>query len=245
MLTKKYNYIVPLAAISACILFLCTKTERSFLGAESGALNNSNLVALCAPFKNVSVEYRDNTGLKPDSLFADSFFAEAANGLLTFEAKQRYRLCPKKTEASDSMETLERGRYSPLNGDTAFGSATSERISRLAQKYSVDLVIVPYSCVIKQRTQSGTGWRKASGPGYDRPVSFSATATVHIQIWNASGRLLYERIGTSQTGKPLLYSLLKKEKTGNDIVKFAKKMFAPPLVKALYMSIKRATRMTP
>jgi|GEM_PF-1080468 hypothetical protein len=239
---KKYNYSAPLAAISICGILLCTRPETAYFSNEHAELFNSNTIALCAPFKNMRVEYLDNTKLRPDSLYADSFLTEAANGLLMFEVAQRYRVSPERTSAEDSVENLEKRGYSALAHDTALRILTSKRVSALAEKYSVDLVVVPYSCVVKQRAEQEKGWRNSSGPGYDRPVSFSATTAVIIQLWDKSGRLLYERIGKGDTGRPILYTLFKKEKPGGDIVKFAKKMYAPPLIKSLYGSIKEAMR---
>jgi hypothetical protein len=40
-----------------------------------------------------------------------------------------------------------------------------------------------------------------------------------------------------------MYSLLGKKQPGKDVVKFAKNMFAPPLVRSMYMSIQNAMKM--
>jgi len=243
-LSKKYNYVVALAAISMCTILACSRPTLKYVRDPANELGNANLSALCLPFKNIRIEYLDNTKLKPDALYSDSFLVEAANGLLMYEVMQRFRMSPQQPQDGDSAERLELSGYSPLRGDTTVRATTSKRIAALADKYSVDLVVIPYSCVVKQRTVQKKGWRGNTGPGYDRPVAFSATASVTVQIWSRTGQLLYERVGGGDTGKPILYSVLKKEKSQGDIVKFAKKMYAPPLIKSLFASIKQAMRLS-
>ncbi|HEX7511290.1 MAG TPA: hypothetical protein VF335_08320 [Chitinivibrionales bacterium] len=240
---KKYNYVVTLTAISICTILACSRSSLKYVWDPNHQLSNANQSALCLPFKNIRVDYIDNTKLRPDALYSDSFLVEAAGGLLMFEAMQRFRISPERCVDNDSIQRLERAGYSPLTGDTTLKILTSKRIAALAEKYSVDIVIVPYSCVIRQQTEQKKGWRGHNGPGYDRPVSFSASTTVTVQLWNRSGQLLYERIGSDNTGKPILYAALKKEKPDADIVKFAKKMYAPPLIKSLFGSITRAMQL--
>jgi hypothetical protein len=213
-----------------------------YSGANRGQLDNPGLVALCLPVKSMYVEYFDNTQSRPDVQYPDTFLRESATGLLMYEVAQRFKIGPAQLDSTDSLENFQASRYSVLAGDTTLRLLVSRRIQGLAEKYHVDIVVVPYAISVRQCTVKPEGWRADNGPGYDRPVSFTAKTSVHIQFWNSRGQLLYERIGRSDTGKPVFYSLLKKEKPGADVVKFAKKFYAPPLVKSLYASIRAAMR---
>jgi hypothetical protein len=129
-----------------------------------------------------------------------------------------------------------------LDKDTANLHFISLRVQELAKKHNTDFVVVPYSCEIKHVTIRPAGWRRDRfGSAYERPVSYTAKTSFHVQVWDKTGRLIYERIGKSDTGRPILYSFLKREKKPDkDIVKYAKRFYAPPLVKSLYNSIKLA-----
>jgi len=205
-------------------------------------LNRSQTV-LCLPLDTLHVTYADNTKSIPDTLFNDSFFIEAANGLLLYEASQDFNLAHFVPADSDSISFIKRTGFSRLNADTASLLLISEYVKGLAKKHKTDLVIIPYSCIIRHITVRPTGWRndKFSGPGYEKPISYTAKTEFHVQIWDKNGTLLFERIGKSDTGRPIFYSFLKKEKKPDkDIVKYAKRFYAPPLIKSLYNSIKVA-----
>jgi len=238
LFNKKYTYVLPLLAI--CSVIFCAPAVVRYSGDVHNQLANSDQTALCLPFNNIRIDYIDNTNLKPDSRYTGSFFIEAANGFLMFEVTRKFRLASGRPTPADSTEKIEKPAYSILANDTTLRRVTSKRVRDVAEKYSADLVVVPYACVIKQSMVRTKSWRNNAGPGYERPVSFSAATAVHVQIWNKNGQLLYECIGKSDTGRPILYSLLKKKKPDADIVKFAKRMYAPPLIKSLYASIKNA-----
>ncbi len=237
---KKYSYILWLSAIP--ILISCASHAILYSHDTNSELINSELVALCLPFGDMHVEYIDDTKLKADHQYTDSFLLDAADGLLLYEVMKTFKISPHRIQPQDSIEKLRNQRYSILAHDTASLQITSQSIRELAARCSVDIVVLPYSGSIEQRTIQSKGWRNSSGPGYERPVSFSAKTVVHIQLWNKEGRLLYERIAESTTGKPILYSFLKKEKSDGDIVRFAKNLYAPPLIKSIYASIKLAMR---
>jgi hypothetical protein len=215
-------------------------------------LLNRSKIALCLPVDTIHVTYVDNTKAIADTLFNDSFFIEAANSLLLYEAAKNFPLrqlgapqgASKDTSVgADSLAAFRHGGYSRLTHDTASLPLIAGFVRDLSKKYNADLVIVPYAYVVRNVVIRPAGWRndKFAGPGYDRPVSYTAKTEFHVQIWDKSGALLYERIGKSDTGRPILYSLMKKEKHADkDIVKYAKRFYAPPLVKSLYNSIKAA-----
>jgi hypothetical protein len=73
-------------------------------------------------------------------------------------------------------------------------------------------------------------------------VTFNAYGTAHIQIWSKDGSLLFEKAGKSDAGRPIMYSLFKKRKTDEDLAKYAKHIYAPPLVRVLYMALQESLR---
>jgi hypothetical protein len=198
--------------------------------------------ALCLPLDSLHVIYVDNTKSVADTLFNDSFFVEAVNGLLSYEVSQNFNICQGQPDSLDSLSLFRRNGYSILDKDTVYLQFISRHVQELAKKHHADIIIVPYSCEIKHVTIRPTGWRQDRfGSAYERPISYTAKTSFHVQVWDKTGRLLYERIGKSDTGRPILYSFLKREKKPDkDIVKYAKRFYAPPLVKSLYNSIKLA-----
>jgi hypothetical protein len=241
-----FKIILYLSSLASTLCFsACSSRALVYSGPERSQLNNPAQTALCLPVRNIRTEYFDNSQLLPDTQYSDTFLQETATGLLVYEVAGHCTMSSARIDSSDSIEKFQSSRYSVLSGDTALRLLVSRRIQSLAEKYKVDIVVLPYAVSIRQTIVKPEGWRADNGPGYDRPISFTATTSVHVQFWNSRGRLLYERIGRSDTGKPVFYSLLKKEKSGRDVVKFAKKFYAPPLVKSLYASIRAATRISP
>ena len=237
---KKYSCLLAIPAL--CGLIFCTPNRMVYCANPAFRLKDSGLLALCVPLKKIHIEYFDDTKLKPDSQFTDSFLLEAANGFLQYEAMRDFKMASLKPSQQEMIEKIEGSGFSVLMNHTGSLPEVSQRIRDLAARCSVDVVILPYSCSVHQRITQPKPWRNRNGPGYQRPISFSATTSVHIQVWGKNGELLFERIGASDTGKPLLYSMLKKEKPKEDIVQFAKKMYAPPVIKSLYTSIQRGMR---
>jgi hypothetical protein len=240
LINKQYSYILALTAISGIIF--CSPQTTVYSTNAAQRLIETHPAALFVPLAAMRVEYIDETKSRPESQFTDSFLLESTNAFLLFEAMRSFASVPHDKGKPDSIGRFSGPGYSVLAHDTASRAEVSKWIRKCAARCSVDVVVVPYSCSVRQRVTQTKGWRNTGGPGYDRPVAFSAATSVHIQIWSKEGQLLYERIGRSDTGKPILYSLLKKKTPSGDIVEFAKKMYAPPLIKSLYASVKRAMR---
>jgi hypothetical protein len=224
-------------ALFAVGLLSCAPHQLSYFGKNAESLGDQSLSALCLPATGMRVEYIDNTQLHPDIQFADSFLLNAANGLIMYEISKQFKMSPSHGDSSDSLEKFQSERYSVIAADTALILLVSKRMQNFAAKHGVDIIVAPYAVYIKQQAIRPDAWRGDNGPGYDRPISYTAKTSVHIQIWDKNGQLLFERIGKSSTGKPVLYSLLKREKPNQDIVKIAKRMYGPPLIKSLYASI--------
>jgi hypothetical protein len=237
-----FRHIAFVAAVA--VFSGCSVRTATMANDPNGQILDRSKSLLCVPLDTLHVTYVDNTKAAPDTLFNDSFFLEAANSLLLYEASKNFSVrqwTPGASFGADSLAVFRRGGYSRLARDTASLALASGRVKDLAKKYNADLVAIPYACVIRNLTVRPTGWRngKYDGPGYERPISYTAKTEFHVQIWDKNGALLFERIGKSDTGRPVFYSLLKKEKhPDKDIVKYAKRMYAPPLVKSLYNSIK-------
>jgi hypothetical protein len=245
--------IAFLAAISASF-YGCAGQKAALVNDPGNILLSFSKTALCLPVDTLHVRYVDNTKAMPDTLFNDSFFMEAANGLLLFEVSKNFSIrqwTPQDASVgaptdADSLAVFRHGGFSRLLKDTGSIKAVSNHVADLAKKYNTDLVVVPYTCLIRNFAVRPAGWRNdkyGTSPGYERPISYTSKTEFHVQIWDKSGTLLYEKIGKSDAGRPVFYSLLKKEKhPDKDIVKYAKRIYAPPLVKSLYNSIKAAVR---
>jgi hypothetical protein len=192
---------------------------------------------LCLPVTVMRVENIDNTKLRPDIQFSDSFLQNAVNELILFEAAKKFKISRVPAGSFDSTEKPSRARYSVLAEDTAEGLLVSKLMQETAAKHAVDFIVAPYAVYVKHRTVKPASWRDDEGPGYDRPVSITAVTSVHIQIWDKNGRLIFERIGESSRGQPVLYSWLKQKSPDRDIVTYARRLYAPPLLKSLYASV--------
>jgi hypothetical protein len=236
---KKYSYLLTLPAIAG--LIFCTPGPAVYSVSGAQRIIDAGRAALCIPLKSMHVEYIDNTKSRAESQFTDSFLLEAANTFLLYETMRTFASA-RGAGPADTAARYSGPMASVLLHDTATLPEASKAIGELAARCSVDIVMLPYACTVRQQITQAKGWRGSSGPGYERPAAFSAATSVHVQLWSKTGRLIYERIGRSDTGKPILYSLLKKDVPAGDIVQFAKKMYAPPLIKSLYASVKKAMR---
>jgi hypothetical protein len=244
MLIKPSGNLLCTAAAGAVIAFCgCAPRLASMINDPGDQLANRSKSAVCLAVDTLHVTYVDNTKAIPDTLFNDSFFIEAANGLLMYEVSKNFAIRKWAPADSDSIAVFRHGGFSRLTKDTQALQAIGLRVREIAARHNADLIVVPYACIIRHLTVRPSGWRndKYAGPGYDRPISYTAKTEFHVQVWDKTGVLIYERIGKSDTGRPIFYSFLKKEKhPDKDIVKYAKRFYAPPLVKSLYNSIKAA-----
>jgi hypothetical protein len=205
---------------------------------SSQALFGMNKRALVAPLDTVHTRYRDNTRAEPDTQFNDSFLLSAVRRFVAFETAQHY--APVRPE-NDSSSLLPDVHYSILTGDTAGLDSATARIVRLAQRYQADLVVIAPACTTGHRVYQPQGWRRNTGPGYSRPVEAEGFASCHVQIWSAEGKLLFERVGKATIGKPLLYNLFngrrgaarRAKAIDEDIVAASRKLYAPPVLRAL------------
>ncbi|MBD3319517.1 MAG: hypothetical protein GF350_00305 [Chitinivibrionales bacterium] len=225
--------------LAPVLLFSCGhKAKMLYVHSNHDILYDTSATILFIPLQNILTEYLDDTRSEPDTQFTDSFFLEALNGLVPFELSQHFQI-HQSDSLGDSIGKLFEKKASVLKKDTSNFDSISLYIYQLTKKHDVDLVAFPYSCTIEHRIIQPPGWRGGKyGEGhYSRPVSYTAHTKFHLQIWEKNGNLIFERIGTDITKRPVLYSLFKKEKGDKDINKFARRFYAPPLVRSLYKSV--------
>jgi hypothetical protein len=233
-----------MALFLATFFFGCAAPEKTLYKHDSGQeLGDKNEKALCLPLLKFRIEQMDNMRTSSDTIAAvDSLIIDAANGLLVYETSQHFKLtaCSADMDTGQS-NTLFRNLGAFLDSSDSRMTALSATVRAMAQSCGADLVVIPYSCLVKHISLQQKGWHESNSPGYARPISFKAQTEINLQIWNKEGNLIYERISRDHTGQPMLYSFLKQEKPGRDnVVQYAKRFYAPPIIRSLYQSIRLA-----
>ncbi|MBD3356437.1 MAG: hypothetical protein GF363_04730 [Chitinivibrionales bacterium] len=201
------------------------------------------LTILCIPLKEIDIRHSGNarTSIKvePD----DSSLLEAARSLIRFEVSQRYKPVRDSDVPAhylDSVDIFESDiRYSTLLENHGDSIAAAGTVAKLCKLSGANLVLWPYSCSIKSVAYRPRPWR-GGGPSYDRPVEHSARSNVHVQIWDREGRLLYERIAAAEKSSPIMYSLFGRKRLEEDPVRYAKRLYASPLIRSLYRAVRRS-----
>ncbi len=238
MTSFKTSNCCLLAAFVATLLSLACSTSRPVLYRHKESrelLSNAERIAY-VPRREVDIRYRDNTRALPDSQFSDTFFIETVNALLKYELSQQFgTVIGVSDDLVDSLGESVLG-YSRISGDTTDYPIAAGAIRTIAESAGAELVFVPYSVQVRHSTYQPDTWR-TQGPSYERPTSISAMSSLLGQIWGADGTLLYERISVKDAGRPILYNLLRKREPDEDIVRYAKRVYSAPMVKALYRAI--------
>jgi len=193
------------------------------------------------PLRAVTTKYIDNTRSTPEPLHNDTFLTRAAEEFIRFGAGKELRVLAVADSLFGITTTTPLPRFSYLAGDTVDSLTAGERIRAIASDTKAEIVVVPYACTITHKTIQPQGWRDDKYEGsYAKPVKFTALAETHIQIWDSSGTLLLERRGRARMGRPLLYSFFQKQRDRyeeGDILSGVTKLYASPILKALYKSI--------
>jgi hypothetical protein len=207
-------------------------------------LKNNEQTVLCLPIYDIRIATVNDTKKAVKKEFPDSFFIESTNELIRYECSKRYQVSAEIEGFSgftDSSFMYAGPRYSVLKNDTARYDSMSQYIRRTAKEFNADLVLVPYSCILKNIVFQEKAWRQESS-NTARPIRYKAQTAIHLQIWDKTGALLYEKVGKNQTKRPILYSIFRKRRMKDDesIEEFSRKYFAPPLVRSLSESISRA-----
>jgi hypothetical protein len=79
-------------------------------------------------------------------------------------------------------------------------------------------------------------------------VEATGFARVQIQIRDREGRAIYECVGFSTVNRPMLYNMFNGKRRRakrevalkDDVVKAAKRLYAPPIVRAIGRAVARA-----
>jgi hypothetical protein len=239
--------------------------NTTFFDVQNGRLPDSRLPALYIPLEKITLSMvpdKDLASLKkanpiylfakkpltpPSTLKNDLFFIEMANTLALNEISQHYTVLSNK---HDTNETLQKNgttiplqvRWSPLSHDTGSSEKVGSFVKNIAEKYRVDLVIIPYECSLRETETQPGAWRNNKyGKYYDKPSTVDAKALFHVQIWDKNGRLLYERKGTGVSRRPAFYEALKQTQPRNQsLVDYSKNIFAPTIVRALGGACRKA-----
>ena len=240
ILSKLSIILLALYALSNWETYSSPNDTTFYKDDPDNQLSNLRQTILTIPIYIIHEKFNNNTQKSPATPPSDSFFIEAANGLINFECSKYFKICSYIEgfkEINDSISLFYSSPYSKLTENDTNFKAVSALMKRTAEKLSVDLILLPLSCDIEHITFQEKGWRDA--PSYQRPIKYISKTRVHIQLWDKSGNLLYERIGRNKTNRPILYSLFKKEdpKDGEEIGAYAKRFFAPPAIRSLSKSI--------
>lgn len=226
---------IAFGSIGSC----CIPAKRVFYQRDDVELKRfPPLTALFVPIGSVVIKENARTAPKQSSQI-DSFFIDAANSLLANELSQHFKMIPCTTK-TPSVPLGDALRYSRLrNSKEQKKTEVSEAVRILATSCNADVIVVVYECSVKQNVYQPKGWRggKYESGHYGRPTSYQAATSVHLQIWSAEGKLWYEKIGTAKTEQPFLYSVFKRNKPGDNIVQYARRLYAPPLIRALYKAV--------
>lgn len=209
-----------------------------YQNATAGELAGGSKRVLIVPTLNIHTNYRDNTQARPEVQFTDSFLLATTNTFVRFEAARRYDPLPLSL---DSTATAALPRASVLTSDTAAESELRTLVAHLADSADADLVALAIACSTGYKVYQPDGWRNNTGPAYARPTDATGFARVHLQVRARDGRLLYECIGKSSIGRPMLYGVFNGKRSTarrelamkTDIVKAARKLYAPPIVRAI------------
>ncbi len=245
MLIKLF-VIFPVICVFFNIEIYSSQNDTTFFKDDpDDLLLNLRQTVLVVPINTIHEKIINNTQKSNSTPPDDSFFIESANNLINFECSKNFNICSNieaLNKLNESLSLFYDSRYSKLTKNDTNFAEISALMKKTAETFKVDLIILPFFCNIEHITFQQKGWRDA--PNYNKPVKYYSKTRVHIQIWDKTGKLIYERIGKDQTRRPVLYSLFKKKnkepKEGEGVNHFAKSFFAPPAIRSLSKSIENA-----
>lgn len=238
------------AAPVVLLAFLCS-CGRHLHAPETGSAAASALVAdtsavtLYIPLEKVAMAVVNETRSPHSPMLNGPFFIEVANALLQYEVSQRFTVLPfplpdtPHTVAPNQTATFQKLLRKRFADTRAAPEKTGEVVRAIARECSVDLIILPLNCSIKETLGRQGGWRGDKyGKSYERPVNCIAEASINLEIWDKSGNQLYRNKAKGMSRQPIFLSLIRTNKPkGNDIVNFSKNIFAPPAIRALSSAI--------
>ncbi|HEX2956625.1 MAG TPA: hypothetical protein VHO70_07330 [Chitinispirillaceae bacterium] len=224
--------LLAILTVTAIAVISCATvtTQKVYNPQQSVIVAQYPRTSLFINLDTITSKYTDNTVLLPEIEYSDSFYCSAVNNLLLYECSKLFTV----KQVLTSSETENLPLFSVFS-DYSSKPDMQKKIIEIAKKYDVGYVVIPYSCTLQHSAIRPQGWRGGKYEGsYEQPISYSANARLDVQIWNRDGFLAFEKIGTGLTGRPFLYDAVKKKRNDNiDIVKRSKKLFSPPLLRAL------------
>jgi hypothetical protein len=231
--------LLAIHSVTSIVLICCAPvvSQNIYKSQQGVIVDQYPRTALFVDLDTITTKYTDNTALLPEIEYSDSFYCSATNNLLLYECSKLFNVKQVLTSPeSDSVPKL-----SSFSGNSN-NTNIQKIISTIAKKYDVGYVVIPYSCILQHTALRRSGWRGGKYSGsYEQPISYTASAKLDVQIWNRDGVLVFEKIGVGLTGRPFLYDTIKKKRSeSGDIVKRSKKLFSPPLLRALSESAHNA-----
>jgi hypothetical protein len=218
---------------TSTLLLSCASTTQQKIFRSSEGVIKAELprTILFVNIDTITTRYIDNTTILPEIEHNDSFYCSAANNLLMYECSKLFTV-KSVLYPSDSTRIPGWTSFADTAGNLEI---TQNAIKKLAHKFDVGYLLIPYNCTLQHSAVRRNGWRDSKYNGaYEQPVTYTAASRLHVQIWNRDGKLVFEKIGVGSTGRPILYDVAKKRrKETGDIVSRAKKLFSPPLLRAL------------
>jgi hypothetical protein len=234
-----------------CALFYCCcipLPRRDSTGGPARLFSDSSLVAIYIPLEKIKIFLVDESHSSLPASLNDTFFIEVANALAQYEVSRHFNLL--HFTLPDTVDTVQKfcapDRQKALRSLMVADNGSREKmiaaVRSVAAQCSVDLLIFPVLCSIRETVSQQSGWRNDKyGKSYERPATCVAEALFHVQIWNKNGKKVYEYKSLGISKQPVFYSLFKQEKPKNEnLVKYSKSLFAPPLIRALGEAVKKA-----
>ena len=241
----KKHFITAVAVITTFLIVSCTAPKQlpAYHKYDQQPLGGQSKTALFVKLNSINIRYINNVLPVSNTEFNDSFYLDAANELAFFRISNLYNISDNQIVSLNTKEHTNKTKiqFSIIENDTLLKDSACEIIKEIAQKNNADYVIIPYSCEIKYSALQPESWRNYSG-SYEQPVTYTASANFHLQIWNKKGELLFEKKGSGKNGRPMFYNTFKRKKPDENIVSYAKKLYAPPMVRALNEAIQYATK---
>lgn len=169
---------------------------------------------ILSPVKSFKPEYTIRTLNMPDTLFGETFYNELADSIFNRIARIKF----------SNLVTSPR--------DPVLNTPVDTCIKRIG----VGLAVVRFSVVSIQPK----GWR-SGGPSYERPIRYRAYVESKLSVYGLPDSTVTQTVTAKATAEqPFLYSLINDRIRKKDLISYSSHPYAPPPVRALFKSIKKA-----
>lgn len=114
-----------------------------------------------------------------------------------------------------------------------------DSISNLLKKNNCSNLLFPESCTFYKKIIKNREWRNgSSGPSYDRPEKTVIKAKISMLVYRQDGTLQYKREIEGKSCKPFMYNFFTRFSRKNSVEEYARSLYSPPELKAMYKAIK-------